>query len=419
MGIRGFRSSIRDKSGIPYCAVTPDELLQFPMVICRKNPIKVVIDGNNLCHHVLQAIMKQHEANCYDYLSVVTFVETYLNSLKSAHIGIDSCFYDVLTDIEKRDPEGKVRNKLERASQYRGDEGEDKRNKVIQKSDCLPFPQVCVMAVKAGVLNFFNGKTDRIHYGCKDPDRCGSMWCFTNREIAKYAMKKGLFVLTDDHDFLIFPVKGIISIYDTLENCDTIASLRCVVSRKRLLRYLRLSSFQLELIPVFVGDDFVKPSYGSSGSSDSGEQKPLRITQAVKIIRRLHAKSEGELLNGNSHLIEEGISQETVNPIPSLDELRNRYRTVKRKYDIDSYPEFPLSLLTDDREKEQEVYEACGISRSRGQSNQLRIDDLRGLVECYRTTYSSFLIDFIFVPRICLPVTLFFQNRNRKNGAVS
>ena len=129
MGIRGFRSSIRDKSGIPYCAVTPDELLQFPMVICRKNPIKVVIDGNNLCHHVLQAIMKQHEANCYDYLSVVTFVETYLNSLKSAHIGIDSCFYDVLTDIEKRDPEGKVRNKLERASQYRGDEGEDKRNK--------------------------------------------------------------------------------------------------------------------------------------------------------------------------------------------------------------------------------------------------------------------------------------------------
>ena len=175
----------------------------------------------------------------------------------------------------------------------------------------------------------------------------------------------------------------------------------------------------MELIPVFVGDDFVKPSYGSSGSSDSGEQKPLRITQAVKIIRRLHAKSEGELLNGNSHLIEEGISQETVNPIPSLDELRNRYRIVKRKYDIDSYPEFPLSLLTDDREKEQEVYETCGISRSRGQSNQLRIDDLRGLVECYRTTYSSFLIDFIFVPRICLPVTLFFQNHNRKNGAVS
>lgn len=196
-------------------------------------------------------------------------------------------------------------------------------------------------------------------------------------------------------------------------------NLKCVVSRDLLLRHLRLSSDRLKLIPVFVGDDFVKPSHGSSGSSDSGEQKSLCITQAVKIIRRLHAKSERELLNGIGLLIKEGRFQDIMSLMPSLDELRNRYRIVKRKYDIDSYPEFPLSLLADDREKEQEVYEACGISRSRGQSNQLRIDDLRGLVGYYRTTYSSFLIDFIFVPRICLPVTLFFQNRNRKNGAVS
>lgn len=174
MGIPGFKSFIR-KQCFPDCAVAPDESLQFPMVMCRMESVKVVIDGNNLCHHVLQAIMKQHEANCYDYSYVANFVKDYLNSLKSAHIGIDSCFYDVLTDIEKRNPEDKVRNKLERASQYRGDEGENKRNEVIKDAGCLPFPQVCVMAVKAGVLNFFNGKKDRIHYGCKDPDRCGSM----------------------------------------------------------------------------------------------------------------------------------------------------------------------------------------------------------------------------------------------------
>ena len=194
-------------------------------------------------------------------------------------------------------------------------------------------------------------------------------------------------------------------------------NLKCVVSRDLLLRHL--SSDRLKLIPVFVGDDFVKPSHGSSGSSDSGEQKSLCITQAVKIIRRLHAKSERELLNGIGLLIKEGRFQDIMSLMPSLDELRNRYRIVKRKYDIFSYPEFPLSLLADDREKEQEVYEACGISRSRYQSNQLIVEDLRGLVGYYKTTYSSFLIDFIFVPRICLPVTLFFQNRNRKNGAVS
>ena len=419
MGIHGFMKFIHEQC-FPDCFVTPDESLQFPMVICRKEPITVVIDGNNLCHHVLQAIMKQHEANCYDYLYVANFVKDYLNRLKSAHIDIDSCFYDVLTDIEKRDPEGKVRNKLERASQYRGDEGEDKRNKVIQKSDCLPFPQVCVMAVKAGVLNVFNGETDKIHYGCKDPDRCGSMWCFTNREIAKYAMKKGLFVLTDDHDFLIFPVKGIVSISDTLGKCGTIANPKCVVCRDLLLRHLRLSSDRLKLIPVFVGNDFVKPSYGSSGSSDSRKNKsPLYIGYGlIGFIRDLDAKSEERLLN-SIRRSKKGKYQTIIRFMPSLDELGKRYRTVKRKYDIDSYPEFPLSLLTDDREKEQEVYEACGISQGRYQSNQLIVDDLRGLVGYYKTTYSSFLIDFIFVPRICLPVTLFFQNRNRKNGAVS
>lgn len=233
-------------------------------------------------------------------------------------------------------------------------------------------------------------------------------------------MKKGLFVLTDDHDFLIFPVKGIVSLVDTLEDWSSIMNLKCVVCRDLLLRHLRLSSDRLKLIPVFVGNDFVKPSYGSSGSSDSRKNKsPLYIGYGlIGFIRDLDAKSEERLLN-SIRRSKKGKYQTIIRFMPSLDELGKRYRIVKRKYDIDSYPEFPLSLLTDDREKEQEVYEACGISRSRGQSNQLIVDDLRGLVGYYGTTYSSFLIDFIFVPRICLPVTLFFQNRNRKNGAVS
>lgn len=239
--------------------------------------------------------------------------------------------------------------------------------------------------------------------------------------------------MTDDFDFAIFPVEGMVSPSSCVKafsdgwstipyivNSKIRAQLGLTPNRLICLAVLRGNDYVNKQVPKFLrtwyGDNFLETS--GEGAMELGEDsnEQERNGKKERMVLELVINFLPAVKDTEEALL--AFCKEQLSPLTE-EEVEERYRIVKRKYDIDSYPEFPLSLLTDDREKEQEVYEACGISRSRGQSNQLRIDDLRGLVECYRTTYSSFLIDFIFVPRICLPVTLFFQNHNRKNGAVS
>ena len=98
-------------------------------------------------------------------------------------------------------------------------------------------------------------------------------------------------------------------------------------------------------------------------------------------------------------------------PRRSEDAVRWRFEMVKRKYDVNSYPSFPLSFLTE--EEDEGVYDECGITRGLGVSLCCDIDSLTDFITSYGAHYSHFLLDYMLVPRLSIPITFFFENDER------
>ena len=111
-----------------------------------------------------------------------------------------------------------------------------------------------------------------------------------------------------------------------------------------------MNDAQLRYLALLLGNDFVKgihPAY----------TRRLRDQMLVEgfIQHIIPLQTEEEMMDdyhNHSHL--------------PVDEVRWRFEMVKRKYDVNSYPSFPLSFLTE--EEDEGVYDECGVTRGLGVS---------------------------------------------------
>lgn len=80
-----------------------------------------------------------------------------------------------------------------------------------------------------------------------------------------------------------------------------------------------------------------------------------------------------------------------------------------KKYDVHSYPSFPLSCLTDSSHNTA-VLEACGVTEGTASSTPHLQSPSQALLASIGTVFSHSLMDCLFSPVLYTPVTLFFQN---------
>ena len=185
--------------------------------------------------------------------------------------------------------------------------------------------------------------------------------------------------MTDDFDFAIFPVEGLVSPSSCVKAFSEGWSTIPYIVNSKVRAQLGLTPNRLICLAVLRGNDYVsrrvpmflRSWYGNDGLETAGEgamelcedsNEQERNRRKERMVLELTINYLPAVKDTEEALLE--FCKKQLSPLTE-EEVEERYRTVKRKYDIDSYPEFPLSLLTDDREKEQEVYEACGISQSR------------------------------------------------------
>ena len=106
----------------------------------------------------------------------------------------------------------------------------------------------------------------------------------------------------------------------------------------------------------------------------------------------------------------EALLQDCKEQLPDIKEeaIRERFNMVRRKYDVVTYPPFPMSLLTD--HYDGEAYAKCGVTRGIAVSPCQRLESLLALVKSYHTQLSDSLLDRIFTPITSVYITLFHND---------
>ena len=217
-----------------------------------------------------------------------------------------------------------------------------------------------------------------------------------SREFAKYAHEHDCYVLTSDSDAIICSIRGVIPL-DEVYSSFRRHSLKYIpiVRHDRLLEVCQLNDAQLRYLALLLGNDFVK---GIHPAYTRGLRDQMLVEGFIQHIIPLQTEEEMmDDYHNHSHL--------------PVDEVRWRFEMVKRKYDVNSYPSFPLSFLTE--EEDEGVYDECGVTRGLGVSLCCDIDSLTDFITSYGAHYSHFLLDYMLVPRLSIPITFFFENDER------
>ena len=172
-----------------------------------------------------------------------------------------------------------------------------------------------------------------------------------SREFAKYAYEHDCYLLTSDSDAMIYSIRGIIPL-DEVYSSFRRHTLKCipVVRHDLLLEVCQLSDVQLCYLALLLGNDFVIGIHPAFARGLKGQMLVERFIQHI-----IPLQTKEEMMDDYHH----------HSHIP-VDEVRRRFEMVKRKYDVNSYPSFPLSFLTE--EEDEGVYDKCGVTRGLGAS---------------------------------------------------
>ncbi|OAO17546.1 hypothetical protein AV274_0685 [Blastocystis sp. ATCC 50177/Nand II] len=148
-----------------------------------------------------------------------------------------------------------------------------------------------------------------------------------DRDIAKYAKKQNCYVMTSDCDFFVFDVPGVIHLRWMLSDIDIFIGSHSidVYPHDRMMERLNLNYNSIRYLAFLYGNDFV-------------DSVGINVDAIVHICQGV----------GDSY---EAVVKDATQRFPGLD-VEKSMRKVWKKYDLDSYPEFPRSW--DEVEDEEE-----------------------------------------------------------------
>ncbi|OAO13919.1 hypothetical protein AV274_4413 [Blastocystis sp. ATCC 50177/Nand II] len=316
-------------------------------------------------------------ASCcsYEYLYKYTF--DFLNWMESTNIQIEQYYDDMMSDMDKVKTDlDRKKKRIDRSIELISTLNEDYEHGSPEGLvDGVGYPRMCIQCVRSAVDAFLRKRGKSRLFACSDPDR----------EIAKYAEMHKCYVLTGDYDFAVFPVNGIVDVLEVFKAFDHKSHSIPTIPRDTMLNALHLTNLKLLYTAVLCGNDF-----GSRGKPACLEDMPKNV-KAIDVVMS-HVV---QLADTKESLIEDCMTQF---PGRSREAIEKWFSFVEFKYNTKAYPLFPQSCLT--QSIDDDVFTLCGISKY----------SLRQLMFRYGTSYSSFLFDYIFLPRVSIPVTLFFQN---------
>ncbi|OAO13920.1 hypothetical protein AV274_4414 [Blastocystis sp. ATCC 50177/Nand II] len=366
MGVRGLKTFLQRYSEQDTCSQTQSSEL-----------VLVVVDGSNLESNIVSNAAKVSLASCcsYEYLYKYTF--DFLNWMESTNIQIEQYYDDMMSDMDKVKTDlDRKKKRIDRSIELISTLNEDYEHGSPEGLvDGVGYPRMCIQCVRSAVDAFLRKRGKSRLFACSDPDR----------EIAKYAEMHKCYVLTGDYDFAVFPVNGIVDVLEVFKAFDHKSHSIPTIPRDTMLNALHLTNLKLLYTAVLCGNDF-----GSRGKPACLEDMPKDVKAIDVVMNHIIP-----LADTKETLIEDCMTQ-----FPNLSRaaIEKWFSFVEFKYNTKAYPSFPQSCLKQSIIKG--VFTLCGISK----------DALRQLLFRYGTSYSSFLFDYIFLPRISIPVTLFFQN---------
>lgn len=252
-------------------------------------------------------------------------------------MSIDCYFYDCLSDVDKsRVYAGRRAKLLQKTEKWRqGFQIEDPSEIPQGKGYHLPNIRLCACAIRKAVLDFFEGDEERIRCACVDLDRLLLFSLLTGREIAKYASDHDCYVLSSDYDFVVFPIKGLVDLNSCMQSIHRKTHSLELISNLRIYTSFHLSEEGMTYLALLQGNDFV------NGLSNANIEETIHRVATL----------EGNLFEDYCRCF----------PRVDREELRRRFDLVMKKYDVHSYPSFPLSCLTDSSHNTS-VLEACGVT---------------------------------------------------------
>ncbi|KAM7455133.1 hypothetical protein BLSTO_04113 [Blastocystis sp. subtype 1] len=358
MGVIGFTGYLEKRKEAGIDAIGGVDSVSL---LSKDNKIPAVMDGNAFESSVVERVLKRGTiVSPFSYQTVYNTAKSILDTVKSCHVVIMQVFVDGIEDPDKAEEKKKRHSKKSKGNQKLL--SVLKNNPKAHYITNLSTPLISRYAVKNAIMDcypdvqFFSGGVD------------------CDRDIAKYAKEQKCYVITGDCDFFVFDVPGVIHLkwmMEKISNCGELDSID-VYPHDRMLERLNLNCSSIRYLAFLCGNDFVD-SVGIDVDAN------VQICQGV----------------GDSY---EAVVKDATQRFPELEDVEKSMRKVWKKYDLDSYPEFPQSCLRDcvaNNDAGEEVEEQAAEA-----IEQL----LPEFIDSFHILNSSSSLNYIFSPVITLPV---------------
>ncbi|KAK8811720.1 hypothetical protein WA538_000506 [Blastocystis sp. DL] len=288
----------------------------------ESQPVPAIIDGFSLFYSLSDILLGRGVEHVFSYTSIRNEIFRFMDYVTAKEIDIQCICRDTLIDYDKLDTFA--------------ERGENNQTSILKswKTDFKQRPHsflpyyTSIMMMDA-LDEYSHGRIECLMMGV-DPDR----------ETAIIAAKRNAYVITNDSDYFIFPVPGVIHLsalvrgYQT-EALSLVPKRVSIIKLDRILLHNNLTYEQYLFAMITRGNDFISPT---------------NITQTLTHQR------ENLTFGALFALIRNKCPQQTRSEFASLFALCNEghpeyneetYLRVAEKYSLSNYPNNPLSYFSD------------------------------------------------------------------------
>lgn len=200
MGIGGvFKDNAMDAFKVSFDEATKGE--------ANDKIIYAVLDGNNFVRFVNDELLFKYELSFVSHKSVYAIVDAFGKALENHHIIIKSICFDSIKEPKKY-------REYKRRWHNRRKNGEEKYNAMLNhRCNDRYHGYPILFIVRWMIMNCLQErfKEANVYYGGTITDLYSLILPFNRRLIARLCNKSGI-VISDDNDFLLMPIRGLLPI---------------------------------------------------------------------------------------------------------------------------------------------------------------------------------------------------------------
>lgn len=228
-------------------------------------PLRVAIDGNNLEYQIYYSLFNQPFSKTFSYAYVNSVVNNIFKFLEQSGIVVEYVCFDLWSEKHYKLLFNHYRTCGKECRVENGDyyEIDDARKIRLFYRDS----GILLTTMRWTIQNCIYQRVgkDKIYMCGMDSDRqAQTVGIYTCRDIASLCIREDLYILSGDSDYFLFPVNGVIWLFDVFTASTPWAKSKTVrfFQRKHILEVLGITVEEFLQIGLLLGNDYAPDVVG-------------------------------------------------------------------------------------------------------------------------------------------------------------